>query len=51
MYLFTYLLTCLQCFDAVGRAAGRAFGLYKIEWWDAAVVICLGKVQICIWPN
>jgi len=21
------------------------------EWWDAGVVICWGKVQICIWPS
>jgi len=27
---------CLQCFDAVGWAAGRAF-----EWWGAGMVICL----------
>jgi len=29
---------CLQCFDAVGWAAGRASGL---EWWGAGVVVCL----------
>jgi len=28
---------CLQCFDAVGWAAGRASGL----WWGAGMVICL----------
>ena len=32
---------CLQCFDAVGWAAGRASGLRKTEWWGAAVVKCL----------
>ena len=26
---------CLQCFDAVGWAAGKA------EWWGAGVVVCL----------
>ena len=31
----------LQCFGAVGWAAGRASGLYKTEWWGAGVVICL----------
>ena len=31
----------LQCFDAVGWAAGRASGLEKTEWWGAGVVICL----------
>jgi len=23
----------------------------KTEWWGAGMVICLGKVQICIWPS
>jgi len=31
----------LQCFDADGRAAGRASGLRKTEWRGAGVVICL----------
>ena len=40
MILFTrrlpYLELHLQCFDAVGWAAGRASGLYvkKTEWWS-----------------
>jgi len=34
---------CLQCFDAVGWAAGRAFGLKKTEWWGAGVVIYLER--------
>jgi len=34
---------CLQCFDAVGWAAGRASGLQKTEWWGAGVVICLER--------
>ena len=34
---------CLQCFDAVGWAAGRASGLYKTEWWGAGMVICLER--------
>ena len=29
----------LQCFDAVGWAAGRASGLQKTEWWDVGVVV------------
>jgi len=33
----------LQCFDAVGWAAGRASGLYNTEWWGAGVVICLER--------
>jgi len=34
---------CLQCFDAVGWAAGRASGLKKTEWWGAGVIICLER--------
>ena len=34
---------CLQCFDAVGWAAGRASSLQKTEWWGAGVVICLER--------
>ena len=34
---------CLQCFDAVGWAAGRASGLKKTEWWGVGVVICLER--------
>ena len=34
---------CLQCFDAVGWAAGRASGLEKTEWWAAGMVICLRR--------
>ena len=32
---------CLQCFDTVGWAAGRASGLQKTEWWGAGVLVCL----------
>ena len=39
-YLLQCLLRCLQCFDAVGWAAGRACGCKK-QWWGAGVVICL----------
>jgi len=41
--LYQYYKTCLQCFDAVGWAAGRASGLLKTEWWHAGVVMCLGQ--------
>ena len=34
---------CLQCFDAVGWAAGRASVLYKTEWCGDGVVICLER--------
>ena len=35
----------VKTFDAVGWAAGRAFALYKTEWWDAGVVICHSGVR------
>jgi len=39
--LFT---SCLQCFDAVGWAAGRASSLQKKpEWWGTGMVICLER--------
>jgi len=34
---------CLQCFDTVGWAAGKASGLKTTEWWGAGVVICLER--------
>ena len=34
---------CLQCFDAVGWAAGRASGRKKTEWWGAGMVVCLQR--------
>ena len=42
---------CLQCFDAVGWAAGRASGLYKTEWWGLAWLFVWSEVQTCIWPS
>jgi len=23
----------------------------KTEWWGTFVIICLGEVQICVWPR
>ena len=37
------LFFCLQCFDTVGWAAGRASGLKKTEWWGVGMVICLER--------
>jgi len=35
---------CLQCFDAVGWAAGRAPACKKtFEWWGTVMVICLER--------
>jgi len=45
------VMYCLQCFDAVGWAAGRASGmsggvLESMEWLSVR-----GNVQFCIWPS
>jgi len=41
---FTFtIFMCLQSFDAVGWATGRASGLEKTERWGAGVVICLER--------
>ena len=37
----TCLLSCLQCFDAVGWVAGRASGLYKLSG-EVLAWFCLG---------
>ena len=42
-YTSTVVIMALQCFDAVGWAAGRASGRKKTEWWGAGVVICLER--------
>jgi len=34
---------CLQCFDTVGWATGRASACKKTEWWGAGMVICLER--------
>ena len=39
---------CLQCFDTVGWASGRACDLSKNEWWGAGVVICLERGADCL---
>ena len=36
-------LSCLQCYDAVGWAAGRHPACKKTEWWGAVMVICLER--------
>ena len=47
LFFVLLLIVCLQCFDAVGWAAGRASGLYKnrvVGYWgtaDATATHCL----------
>ena len=41
-WIHLYCVSCLQCFDTVGWVAGRTSGLWKTEWWDVGIVICLG---------
>jgi len=43
---------CLQCFDAVGWAAGRASGLKKLNGEVLAWLPVWSEVQrICIWSS
>ena len=42
--------SCLQCFDAVGWAAGRAFRLYKTECWGAGVVLSGARCRLAYGP-
>jgi len=50
--LLTHLLEwCVQCFDAVGCVAGRAFGLYKQSVGVLVWLSVWSKVQTCIWPS
>ena len=43
------LILCLQCFDIVDWASGRASGLYKLsDGVGAGVVICLERGADCL---
>ena len=42
---------CLQCFDAVGWAAGRASRCKKQSGGVLAWLSVWSKVQTCIWPS
>ena len=42
---------CLQCFDAVGWAAGRASGLKKLSGGVLAWLSLCSEVQTCIRPS
>ena len=44
-------MLCLQCFDAVGWAAGRASGLWKLSGGVLAWLSVWSEVQTCIWPS
>ena len=46
--LFCTNLICLQCFDTVGWASGRACGLYKLSDVGVGVVICLQRGANCL---
>ena len=49
--LLCFLSVCLQCFDAVGWAAGRASGLQKQSGGVLAWLSVWSEVQTCIWPT
>jgi len=42
---------CLQCFDTVGWAAGRASDLQKLRGGVLAWLSVWSEVQTCIWPS
>ena len=43
---------CLQCFDTIGWAAGRASGLWKnLSGGMLAWLSVWSEVQTCIWPS
>jgi len=49
LFSSTYFMPLvLWCCWMGGR---RGIWPVKSEWWDAGMVICLGEVQICIWPS
>jgi len=39
-YVLCLYVSCLQCFDAVGR---KGMQFVKTEWWDAGMVLCLDQ--------
>jgi len=43
--------TCLQCFDAVAWAAGRASGCKKLSGGVLAWLSVWSEVRTCIWPS
>jgi len=52
IYSMSVAVECLQCFDAVGWATGRAFGLYKkMSGGVLAWLSVWSEVQTCIWPS
>jgi len=44
-------LQCLQCFDAVGWAAGRAYACKKLSGGVLAWLPVWSEVLICMWLN
>jgi len=49
--LIIFLLYCLQCFDAVGWVAGRAYGLKKLNGGVLAWLSVWSEMQTCTWPS
>ena len=51
LLLLLCVCNCLQCFDAVGWAAGRASVLWKLSGGVLAWLSVWSEVQTCIWPS
>ena len=51
-FFLNWLSKCLQCFDAVGWATGRASGLWKnLSGGVLAWLSVWSEMQTCIWPS
>ena len=50
-FLSCWALQCLQCFDAVGWATGRASGLQKLSGRVLAWLSVWSEVRTCIRPS
>ena len=48
---YVLLFLCLQCFDAVGWATGRASGLKKLSGGVLTWLFVWSEMQTCIWPS
>jgi len=51
LILYSRYAANIQCFDAVGWAAGRASGLLKLSGGVLAWLSVWSEVQTCIWPS
>jgi len=46
-----FLQDCSHSFDIVGRASGKASGIYKIQWWCSRMVTVKSRVWYALMCN